>query len=384
MTDHRTPEPEPLFLDRGAVPNGWTGGQYSLYRALLAVGFLFVILFVAPVPDSCTPRELAWWEAPLEMGVELRIALGLLAVLIAVGWLDRAAALIAALFVASVAIDYQWRVYLILLIAHASSRGRPFGSLAAVGRVDPGGGWRRADWNLALACTPTLWWMSASLVVVFTRLFHLDVPVSAPAILLTLCLVFLLTKSAFFQRAFWLFWLLYGSAALWTSFFLDDGPSVMLFTLFVMTVAAFDPPLIPRRRSEEPEVLYYDGDCGFCHRAVRFLLAEDRGGKGFRFAALQSDHFAEHVSEAERAGLADSVLVRTADGRLLQRSEAAVHVLLALGGLWRVIGTLLWTIPRPLRDFAYDGVARVRKRLFRAPEGLCPLIPAELGARFLA
>ena len=91
-----------------------------------------------------------------------------------------------------------------------------------------------------------------------------------------------------------------------------------------------------------------------------------------------------------RIGLADrgddtrlmNVLVRTADGLLLERSAAARHIMHRLGGAWRLIAIVTGWIPRPVLDIAYDSVARVRHRLFRKPSETCPLLPAELRSRF--
>ena len=132
------------------------------------------------------------------------------------------------------------------------------------------------------------------------------------------------------------------------------------------------------------ERLYYDGTCGLCHRAVRFVLARDVDGSRFRFAPLHGETFDAHVPPDRRANLPDSVIAQLEDGRLLVRSDAALHILERLGGVWRVIGTVGRAIPRPLRDWAYDGVARIRKRLFAAPKEACPLLPRHLRDRFEA
>jgi len=88
------------------------------------------------------------------------------------------------------------------------------------------------------------------------------------------------------------------------------------------------------------------------------------------------------VEAERRGGLPDSVVVRVYDGRLLVRSEAFLHILRRLGGGWRVLAALLGMIPRGLRDFVYDFVARVRYRVFGRRDDLCPIVPAELRARF--
>jgi len=130
------------------------------------------------------------------------------------------------------------------------------------------------------------------------------------------------------------------------------------------------------------DMMFYDGYCGLCHRAVRFVLAEDREGKLFRFAPLQGAAFERLVPAERRESLPDSVVVLTADGRLLVRSEAFLHILRRLGGAWKVVAVVLGVVPRGLRDFVYDFVARVRFHVFGRREDLCPVMPAELRARF--
>jgi len=130
------------------------------------------------------------------------------------------------------------------------------------------------------------------------------------------------------------------------------------------------------------ERIFYDGHCGLCHRAVRFVIARDAEGRLFRYAPLQGATFAALVSAERRARLPDSVVVLTDDGRLLIRSDAFIHILRRVGGFWRVIGAIIAVIPRVLRDGVYDFIARVRYRIFGRRAEVCPVTPAELRARF--
>jgi predicted DCC family thiol-disulfide oxidoreductase YuxK len=130
------------------------------------------------------------------------------------------------------------------------------------------------------------------------------------------------------------------------------------------------------------EFVFYDGHCGLCHRAVKFVLKHDRSGSAFRFAPLQGATFQSRVPAGQRAGLPDSVAVLTADGTLLVRSNAFLHILRRLGGGWRALGSMLGVIPRPLRDVVYDFIARIRYRVFGTREELCPIVPPELRSRF--
>ena len=132
----------------------------------------------------------------------------------------------------------------------------------------------------------------------------------------------------------------------------------------------------------EGDLLFYDGDCGLCHGAVRFVLARAPRGLQFRFAPLHGEAFRRELPEGIRAGLPDSLVVKASDGRILVRSAGVVRVLHGLGGGWSLLGSLLWLVPRPLRDLGYRLVAKVRKRLFPLAPGACPWQTAAQRARF--
>jgi predicted DCC family thiol-disulfide oxidoreductase YuxK len=132
----------------------------------------------------------------------------------------------------------------------------------------------------------------------------------------------------------------------------------------------------------DAEYLFYDGHCGLCHRAVKFVLTHDHGGTAFRFAPLQGETFLARVAAERRVGLPDSVVVLTRDGELLLRSAAFLHIFRRLGGRWGVLAGVLSVVPRGLRDFVYDFIARIRYRVFGRRDDLCPIVPAELRARF--
>jgi predicted DCC family thiol-disulfide oxidoreductase YuxK len=132
-----------------------------------------------------------------------------------------------------------------------------------------------------------------------------------------------------------------------------------------------------------PELLFYDGHCGLCHHAVKFVLRHDRAGEKFLFAPLQGTTFAEKVPVEERSTLPDSVVVLASDGRLLVRSEAFVHICKRIGGGWGGLGACLAVVPRPLRDAVYDLVARTRFRIFGRRDDVCPVVPPDLRSRFL-
>ncbi len=131
-----------------------------------------------------------------------------------------------------------------------------------------------------------------------------------------------------------------------------------------------------------PEWIFYDGTCGFCHRWIRLVLAIDKGGTAFRFSPRTGETFRASIPETTRATLPPSILVLTQDGRVLTRSNAILHILKRLGGVWRLFGLAGGLIPASLRDLGYAVVARVRHRLSPAPKSLCPVVAPELTKRF--
>src|SRR5262245_12424741 len=80
-----------------------------------------------------------------------------------------------------------------------------------------------------------------------------------------------------------------------------------------------------------PEMIFYDGHCGLCHRFVKFVLKHDPDAH-FHFAPLQSSRFESAVEPAQRGKLPDSVVVLTRKGKLLTRSAASLYVMNQLGG----------------------------------------------------
>ena len=132
-------------------------------------------------------------------------------------------------------------------------------------------------------------------------------------------------------------------------------------------------------------LLLYDGVCGLCDRFVRFVLAHDRGRR-FRFAAMQSPVGRNLVSAFGRdPDRLDTVYVivdyRSAAGRVLSRSAAALFVLGQLGWPWRLATVLRW-VPAALRDRLYDRVAAHRYRLF-GRHASCPAPDPRHRDRFL-
>lgn len=147
----------------------------------------------------------------------------------------------------------------------------------------------------------------------------------------------------------------------------------------------FNPMWIPARKRfsiAEPIKVFYDGHCGLCHRFVRFVLSEERFEGTFRFAPLGGDAFQTASRSLSSEKIPDSIAVMTQQGRLLFRSAAVVNVFEHLGGIWRLIAFASCIIPQNFADKLYDVVARSRRNLFSEPPSQCPILAPALRSRF--
>ncbi|MFN7022510.1 MAG: thiol-disulfide oxidoreductase DCC family protein [Phycisphaerales bacterium] len=127
-------------------------------------------------------------------------------------------------------------------------------------------------------------------------------------------------------------------------------------------------------------IVLFDGDCVLCSRSVRWIIARDRR-KSFRFAALRSAAGRATMAAAgvDPGGMPESVVV--VDGRGVHtRSGAVIRIARGLGFPWSLAQSAA-ILPRAVRDWVYDRLARNRHRLTRG--GACPVAGGEVEDRFL-
>jgi predicted DCC family thiol-disulfide oxidoreductase YuxK len=396
------------------MSNGWTGGQYSLFRAVFGA-YLFVHfagllpwgteLFSSAgmLPSSASPfitlfpNVLAVNDTPAVVAVLLAIA-AIASIAFMVGYRDRVAAIVlwyvlTCLFgrnplIANPALPFAgW-----LLLAHALTPLSPYGSWSARGRSDPRGGWSMPPAIYAAA------WVVMSAGYTYsgyeklvspswidgTAVAHvLNNPLARPGVVREIALA---SPAGALRLATWAAlalellyaplalvrrvrpWIWIAMAAMHLGLLVLVDFAELSLGMLVLHFFTFDPLWVPGRWIARQDRVLYDGTCGLCHRAVRFVLAEDRLGKAFTFSPLPDD--------------SDSVVVRTEEGRLLRRSDAMIYVLDRLGGLWRAIAVGMRLVPRVGRDFVYDFVARRRYGWFGREATACPVLPPDLRSRF--
>ena len=118
-------------------------------------------------------------------------------------------------------------------------------------------------------------------------------------------------------------------------------------------------------------IIFFDGICGLCNSSVLFILKRDTNNR-FLYSPQQSAYAQEVLPRygGNPQELNTIYVLKDADSdqpTLLTKSSAACYVLSELGGVWKLLsyGRLL---PRFLRDFVYDCVAKTRYQFFGKKE----------------
>ena len=139
----------------------------------------------------------------------------------------------------------------------------------------------------------------------------------------------------------------------------------------------------PDSESRTDHIVFYDGYCVLCSKSIDFILARDTLAK-FRFASLQSDFAHNVLSEkgypiANIQSLSNIVYLQHNDIKI--KSDAVLSILWDLGGIYQV-SCLVYFLPRVVRDFGYDHLAKLRYRIFGKRDACRVPTPQEI-SRFL-
>jgi predicted DCC family thiol-disulfide oxidoreductase YuxK len=400
--------------------SSWTGGQYSVYRALL--GTFLIVHFAMLLPYGTEvfgaggtvssaalspyigvfPNPLAWLDGPGWI-TALLIAGVASGALLALGWFDRTAGVCAALVLAWL---YQRNPLIAnpslpllgwLLILHAFTPPRPYGSLAAMrGGAD-------LDWRLPRHLHVAAWIVLAVAYSYsgYTKLLSptwvegetirlvLENPLARDHALRELVLALppialqLLTWAVLWVEVLFaplvlvrrfrpVMWTLMLLAQLGFLCFLNFAD--LTFPMLLVHLLTFDPQWLHRRMPQTRGLLLFDGDCAFCHATVRFAISEDHAAR-LSFAPL-AGALAKSLLAQQPLTTADDTIVFIHSGGRDVKARAVAGVLMHAGGIWLLLGKLLRLIPERVANAAYDFVGRIRYRLAGRRANACALLPA--------
>jgi predicted DCC family thiol-disulfide oxidoreductase YuxK len=136
------------------------------------------------------------------------------------------------------------------------------------------------------------------------------------------------------------------------------------------------PPLV----GPDDRIILFDGVCNLCNGSVQFILRFDRR-RVFRLAAIQSPEGQAIMNWFGIPAGMPGTLLMVEGGRVSTRSTAVLRIAARLPFPWWLAG-IGWIVPRIVRDWVYDFVARNRYRWFGRRE-VCLVPGPEHEGRFL-
>ncbi|XP_022034169.1 uncharacterized protein YuxK [Helianthus annuus] len=133
----------------------------------------------------------------------------------------------------------------------------------------------------------------------------------------------------------------------------------------------------------QPRVVVYDGVCRLCHGGVKFVINADKD-KRIKFCCLQSKAAEPYmrICGVDREDVLRRFLFIEGPYEYHQGSTAALKVLSYLPLPYSVLSTLM-IIPTPIRDLAYDYIAKRRYDWFGKDTNCLVLKEKELLERFI-
>lgn len=170
--------------------------------------------------------------------------------------------------------------------------------------------------------------------------------------------------------------------------------NVLLLLAVVWSVHAATSPAVPRWRPYVADqeafkkidkvdgavaYVFFDGVCNLCNGLVDSLMKRDKHGS-LGFGSLQGESAAAIGIGAPDGDALDSMMLVTPQG-IYKESTAVILTVASLGGVYGFARLLLY-IPRPIRDFLYRIVAKLRYRMF-GKRDTCRLPTKEESRRFI-
>ena len=127
-------------------------------------------------------------------------------------------------------------------------------------------------------------------------------------------------------------------------------------------------------------IILFDGVCNFCNSSVNFIIKHDTK-KHFLFASLQSDVAKEILLQLDKKKIIEDSIVLIQDGKLYQKSTAALKIVKKLNGLYPIIYAFT-IVPLFIRDGLYDIIAKNRYKWFGKKDS-CMIPSTKIKNRFI-
>ncbi|MFI5237005.1 MAG: thiol-disulfide oxidoreductase DCC family protein [Ignavibacteriales bacterium] len=130
----------------------------------------------------------------------------------------------------------------------------------------------------------------------------------------------------------------------------------------------------------DKQIILFDGVCNFCNYWVNFILDRDKKDL-YGFSALQSEYGQKILEKIGMSSTDFQTFILVKDEKFYTKSSAALMIVKNLSGPIKIIYPFIF-LPKFLRDFFYDLIAKNRYRMF-GKRNVCRIPTEEEKAKFI-
>lgn len=132
----------------------------------------------------------------------------------------------------------------------------------------------------------------------------------------------------------------------------------------------------------DKKIILFDGVCNLCNDAITMVIKNDINNH-FVFSSLQSGIGKDicHNLKIDTTKTDSIVLYNPTDFSYAIKSTAALRIMKRFGSWWKLT-QVFFLIPKPIRDLAYDVIAKNRYKWFGKKES-CMIPTKGLENKFL-
>lgn len=125
----------------------------------------------------------------------------------------------------------------------------------------------------------------------------------------------------------------------------------------------------------------FDGICNLCNRLVIFIIKRDTKAS-ISFTNFQSEVGKTILNKHNILNSGYGTIVYLCSGVTYIKSNAISKIFKDLGGVCKLLYYLIILIPRPIRDYIYDRIAKNRYKLLGKKES-CMVPTKDIKDRFI-
>ena len=127
-------------------------------------------------------------------------------------------------------------------------------------------------------------------------------------------------------------------------------------------------------------IILFDGVCNFCNRTINIILKHDKDAH-FQFAPSQSTAGKDILQQFGLDQKASASVILIDNEKVYTKTDAVIQIATHLKG-WPRLFRFIKFIPKPIRDFGYDLIAKNRYAIFGKRE-TCRIPDESIRHRFL-